>query len=193
MLWNYGSPFIVIDVESNGLYGQPFCVGAVLMDPGGRVLSDFISRCHLDQVPDEIVEEKIGPALDAAGIREDVDALADLNEKFLKWHMQHTKVIHPPQIWADVSFPVDAGFLRQMHTPQDGTVDMDAKRGWTPPYPLLDVSTLIAATGTDPLVNREEYARDLIGVRHGEKHDPRWDAELSGLCVITAQRILRDS
>ena len=198
MLWNGDSPFVVIDVESNGLYGQPFCVGAVFMDPGGRVLADFISRCPLDEVPEDIVEKTIVPALDKDGIHQDASSFQVLKDRFIDWHLSVTNpegasAWTPPPVWADVSFPVDVHFLRLMHTPSDLGVDGDMKRGWTPPFPLLDVATLIAATGRDPLVERRLYASELIGVREGMNHDPRWDAELSGLCVITAKRILETS
>ena len=198
MLWNGGSPFVVIDVESNGLYGQPFCVGAVLMDPGGRVLADFVSRCPLDEVPEDIVEKKIIPALDKAGIRQDAPSFQVLKDRFIDWYRSVTNpegknAWTPPPVWADVSFPVDVNFLRLIHTKSDLGANEDIKRGWCPPFPLLDVATLIAATGLDPLVERKLYAAELIGVTAGTNHDPRWDAELSGLCVITAKRLLETS
>lgn len=175
------NPFIVIDVESNGLYGQPFCVGAVVMDPGGRVLEDFIGRCPIDEVLEDFVEEKVVPALDGAGVKEDMKDLEHLQTTFISWRAGLPKQY---LTYVDVGFPVDVGFLR-------GLYKVDRKQGsnlWHPPYPLLDVASQLAAFGTDPLISREEYAKDLIGTRRGVAHDPRWDAEMSGLCVVKMER-----
>lgn len=179
---------LVIDVESNGLYGQPFCVGAVLMDPGGRVLNDFIGRCGIDEVPDDYVEKNVIPALDKAGIREDSYSFDDMAARFVEWHWSIFEVdygrLTPADVWTyvDAGFPVDVEFLRRL----------DGKKDWKPPYPLHDVATLIAAAGIDPDVNREAYAASLMGPRprRGAKHNPLWDAEVSGLCAIIAWRSL---
>jgi len=168
-------PFFVLDVESNGLYGQPFCVGAVLMDPGGRVLNEFISRCPLDQVPDDYVEENVLPALDEAGIKEDAGSLRDMQEKFVEWRGGFREELH---LYVDAGFPVDTGFLR----------GLEGLEGWKSPYPLLDVASQLAAMGTDPDSDRLMFVNDILGVRRGRKHDPRWDAEVSGLCVVMIER-----
>ena len=47
---------------------------------------------------------------------------------------------------------------------------------------------ILAGLGMDPDISRAEFAEDLVGVARGKKHDPLWDAELTGLCVIRAMR-----
>lgn len=172
-------PFIVIDVESNGLYGQAFCVGAIVMDYGGRVLSDFICRCPIDQVIEDFVEENVIPPLDAAGIEEDAKSPDELKEKFIEWYADASTCNpdsrRPIKVYVDVGYPVDTAFLYSL-------------RGMVGPYPLLDVATMLYAWGEDPLIKRSEFAADLIGTSKGHSHDPRWDAELSGLCIIKIQR-----
>jgi len=173
---------IVIDVESNGLYGQPFCVGAVLMDPGGRVLSSFLGRCGLDQVEDEYVLEHVIPAI--KDIEETFNALADLEVAFIEWYatVLRERSVHTI---VDVGFPVDSTFLSGLGMRDDNHGSL-----WQTlsPYPLYDLASILGGLGMDPDISREEFAEPLIGIARGEKHNPIWDAELTGLCVIRAMR-----
>ncbi len=174
---------VVIDVESNGLYGQPFCVGAVLMDRGGRVLQNFLGRCGLDQVEDEFVLKEVIPALE--GIEENHRDLADLEVAFIEWYAALLPNRAVPRVIVDVGFPVDCRFLYGLGARGDNHGEL-----WQTlsPYPLYDLGSILAGLGIDPDVSRAEFAEDLVGVARGKKHDPLWDAELTGLCVIRAMR-----
>ena len=174
---------IVIDVESNGLYGQPFCVGAVLMDQGGRVLGQFLGRCGLDQVEDEWVLEHVIPALD---INENYRDLKDMEKAFIEWFagVQREDRL-TPHVIVDVGFPVDGGFLYHLGMREDKHGELWRELS---PYPLYDLGSILAGLGIDPDVDRLEFAESLIGVAKGKKHNPLWDAELTGLCVIRAMR-----
>lgn len=174
---------IVIDVESNGLYGQPFCVGAVLMDQGGRVLGEFLGRCGIDEVEDEWVLENVIPVLQ---INENYPSLTALEEGFLQWFVGVHRADQPkPHVLVDVSFPVDGGFLYRLGLRGD-----DYGKMWRDlsPYPLYDLASIFAGLGIDPDINRLEFAGPLIGTAKGAKHHPLWDAEVSGLCLIRAMR-----
>lgn len=173
---------IVIDVESNGLYGQPFCVGSILMDRGGRILDQFIGRCGFDEVEDEYVLEHILPALE--GVPERFHALKDLEVGFIEWYATVLKN-REARVVVDVGFPVDIGFLRNLGRRRDNYGHL-----WQTlsPYPLYDLSSILAGLGVDPDVRREEFAEPLIGIASGDKHNPLWDAELTGLCIIRAMR-----
>lgn len=175
---------IIIDVESNGLYGQPFCVGAVLMDPGGRVMSTFLGRCGLDQVEDEYVLEHVIPAIEH--IKETFDSLQDLEVAFIEWYATMFRDRQAHTI-VDVGFPVDNVFLSGLGMREDNHGKL-----WQTlsPYPLYDVASILAGLGIDPDVSREEFAAPLVGVAAGRKHNPVWDAEMTGLCVIRAMRPL---
>ena len=172
---------IVIDVESNGLYGQPFCVGAVHMDCGGRVLSRFLWRCGLDQVEDEYVLEHVMPAIQHI---KEMDNLADMEKAFIEWYATVLRDNRAHTI-VDVGFPVDGGFLYRLGSRNDNHGELWRSLA---PYPLYDLSSILAGLGVDPDVSREEFAAPLIGVAVGTKHNPAWDAELTGLCVIRAMR-----
>jgi len=172
---------IVIDVESNGLWGQPFAVGAVCMTAGGRVLRTFRSRCNIDEVPDEwIVENEIEEKLSHFPL---VEGQRELIAGFVNWLIQEENLA--AGVFVDVGFPVDTGFLGLFKL-------LDPQWRKYAPYPLLEVSSIIMSAGASPRVDREEYAKELIGEKTGMAHDPVWDAEVSGLCVIRALRKLQE-
>lgn len=165
---------IIIDVESNGLWGQPFAAAAVRMTPGGRILRTFAMRCNIDEVPDEwIVANEIEPLLESLPKVEDPKALMG---EFIGWYSEEREY----NAFVDNGFPVDCRFMDLMR--------LDTTWQSIAPYPLYDVSSIIVAAGEPPNVNRFEYAKDLIGEKSGVAHDPLWDAEVSGLCAIRALR-----
>jgi len=179
---------LIIDVESNGLWGQPFAVGAVRMTSGGRVIRSFGMRCNIDEVPDEwVVNNEIEEMLEELPKVENPRALM---AAFIEWYSGEgitaairSGVDRGRNTFVDTGFPVDCRFLDLMR--------LDEKWQSLSPYPLYDVSSIIMAAGGPPNVDRLEYAKELIGEKKGTAHDPLWDAELSGLCAIRALRRLQ--
>jgi len=173
--------FNVIDVESNGLYGQPFLIGLVTMNWGGRVLDIKYFRCPIDEVIDDWVSDHVLPhVMTIKENYEDVKAMIDGFEEYVRMPGDSTL-----PMFVDCGFPVDFGFLHLV-----------GKRHWNSdelsPYPVHDICSILASHGLDPLIDREKYAQpmrgplgDRVGNR-GERHDPVWDAETSGLCMIRA-------
>lgn len=174
---------IIIDIESNGLYGQPFCVGAVRMDLGGRVLDRFIGRCPLDEVEDDYVLKNVVPAI--RDIERTHEIIEDLEAAFIDWYAEAINPDREVRTIVDCGFPVDCKFLHELGKRRDDHGDL-----WRllAPYPLYDLASVLAGLGVDPLVSREEFAAPLVGVARGRPHDPCWDAEISGLCVVRAMR-----
>jgi hypothetical protein len=50
------------------------------------------------------------------------------------------------------------------------------------PFPLHEVATLLLAAGVDPHIGRQSYAEEMLGGQTGTRHEPLWEAYLSG-CV----------
>lgn len=180
MLFEIPEEFFVIDVESNGLYGQPFCVGAVKMNWGGRLLARMAWRCPIDEVPDEWVEKNVLPNIDH--INETLSDVSELTKQFFEWYQfwLADSVASVP-FFVDAGFPVDYGFLYQV-----------GKKYWQDesPYPVHDICSILAALGLDPDLDRESFAAPLVGWTPSRmvKRDPAWDAEVSGLSLIRAVR-----
>jgi len=182
---------ISIDVESNGLYGQPFCVGAVEMDWGGRVLRGLISRCPLDEVEDDWVKENVLPSLKEVSLC--VADLSGLQDHFISWLkevMNGYGESDRPIVLVDAGFPVDCGFLYGAFRSIARSHEEDVQR--YSPYPVVDLSSILAARGIDPDVSRNEYASYLLGGRGMMKHHPLFDAEVSALCLVRAIRDMEE-
>lgn len=182
-MFNLPDVFDVIDVESNGLYGQPFLVGLVTMNWGGRVMDKRYFRCPIDEVIDDWVSDHVLPHV--MTIKENCKDIRDMIDKF----SERVRIPggSPLPMFVDCGFPVDFGFLHLV-----------GKRYWDSPelspYPVHDICSILSSYGLDPLINREKYAQpmrgplgDSVGER-GEYHDPVWDAETSGLCMVRAVR-----
>ena len=196
-------PIISIDVESNGLYGQPFCVGAIELDWGGRILRQFLARCPLDEVEDGWMMENIWPKL--KDVEETHESLELMERAFIEWfsmvitsrHKRNSKV--KPIVLVDVGFPVDTRFLyAAFHR-----MSRDSRRSYgdavkLSPYPLLDLGSILAGIGRDPDEDRRVLASWLREgappgeIRNGKLHHPIWDAETSALCLIKAIRMMEE-
>lgn len=167
---------ICFDVESDGLYGAPVAVGAVVVDGMGRIADRLLSvRRHVFVSP--YAREHVAPALEA--LEETAKSPADLCDHFWAW-LQRVVLAYPDaSLFVDCGFPVETSFLELC-------VDLDPSRERESPYPLHEVATLLHARGVDPDVSREEFVIDLLDGQAIRKHDPLWDAYVSALCVQRA-------
>ena len=178
---------ISIDVESNGLYGQPFCVGAVEMDWGGRVYRHFLGRCPLDEVEDDWVLENVIPALE--DIEETHKSLGEMQRDFVSWLCDAMARNKNAIVLVDAGFPVDCNFL--YNAIRSGSSESGHKwiREKYSPYPLIDLASVLAGAGLDPDANRIEMASSLTkSTIATSSHHPVWDAETSAVCLVLAIR-----
>jgi len=182
---------ISIDVESNGLYGQPFCVGAIEMDWGGRVIDEYVGRCPLAEVEDDWGKENVSPQI--TDIEEKYQSLEELGGIFRGWLARAVESSWrkgvKPIILVDVGFPVDQSFLygvfRSIRHKSPNIVKELS------PYPLYDLASILAGAGLDPDLSRADFSRDLKPSRTATHH-PLTDAELIALCLVLTIRILEE-
>lgn len=167
-------PFVVFDVESDGLHGEGFAVGwaVVELDPVGGVpilLADGIA---------------VGPAPQSNGwIRENVlphlptPTHADrrsVRDAF--WQVWEHWREEGARLAADVAWPVEARFLAAC------VDDAPATRSWGGPYPLIDISSVRLAAGLDPLGEEVRLPPELPA------HNPLADARQSSRLLTEALR-----
>ena len=175
------SRVLVFDVESNGLHGDGFAVGAVVINlESGEILDRFEARANIPGEVDSWVAENVLPNLEGMDITH--DNLTDLRTAFWTW-FQTAK--EDSLIFADVGVPVESRFLAACI---DDAVE---ERQWGGPYPLHEVATILLAAGENPDVNREEYVADEITDRTVRKHHPTWDSEVSALSLRKASMKLK--
>lgn len=156
------------DAETNGLWGQPFAVAALVYDENGNEMARFVGRCPIDGEVNDYVAKNVLPQME--GIEESHDSydalLADFAEFYLREKKDTTVIAH-------MAVPVESGVLKDMHT--CGLIgDFDG------PYPLIDLAGCLAQAGEDPTscdgyaekygvsVNATEFA--------GRTHNPLYDS-----------------
>ena len=168
-----------IDVEKNGLHGVAFAVGAVVLNGLGQEIGSFRARSPLVGHPRDFVQREVLPAL--VNFPETHSSPKILRAAFWEWF---STARSGASIFADCGWPSEARFFIAL-----AEDDFEA-RYLKGPFPLHEVSTLLLAAGIDPLIERAKYAGELLMGRTGCRHDPWWDAFVSGQCALKALRAL---
>jgi len=151
------------DVESIGLHGEGFAVGYVLIDDGVEQYAGYVAvDPAIARGP---VESRQWVAENVPHIVPSHDSLVQMRNAF--WdHLQAAKA-EGAIILSDCGWPVEANFLSAC------VADQPETRTWQGPYPLVDVSALVVATGGDPTATRERFPSELPA------HHPVSDARQS--------------
>jgi hypothetical protein len=176
--------FLVFDVESVGLHGEGFAVGAVEIDEGGGVVAEHRFSCpatraltgypsedkrHLAWIREHVPGERAGDASNYHNCR----SSCEVRDRF--WAVwQEFCATGGGYLAADVPWPVEARFLSEC-------VDDDlVRRNWKGPYPLIDIASVRLAAGLDPLGTCERLPDEQ------PEHDPLCDARQSARLLLEA-------
>lgn len=210
---------MVFDVESIGLHGEGWAVGHVTI-VAGKLMNPVWGYCPPSRAhgTDEgrawvaehcpwasgrnktalHTEHNLPPA-------HRLDSPEELRAWF--WSRWLTEKAMGTQLWVDVGWPVEARFLGQcvedvrpvVRSEGQQAIERWARRTieptpreWEGPFPLLDVSSYVQAlfaAGTDP---DEVIAGELVDGAGGKEllHHPLYDARVSALKLLTAERLL---
>lgn len=175
------------DVETNGLMGNAFAVGAILMDLETLAIEDsFQGKGHpLGDIPD-FVKENVLPAIKDLT---QYQSNAYMRYAFWNFYRRHSRDGYgSPRkdvlVIADVGFPVETSFIRLCME--------DAGDTWGGPYPLHEAATLFLALGLDTDFSRLEYGKQLHP-KDSEftNHNPLHDATVSAYAIAKAMAALR--
>jgi hypothetical protein len=162
------------DVESNGLQGTAFAVGAVLVDSKGKILDEFQARCPLPEPVDPWVKQHVLPPMkDMPQTHPDARSMRDA---FWEWYK-------PAKARADYAlacnpYPVEARFLIAC---QDDDLE---HRYFEHPFPLLDLGTLYVQSGARSGADRDKLVAEAIGSAENLEHHPRFDAWAAALVAL---------
>lgn len=128
------------DLETNGLHGSAFAVGAVLMGYDGTVLESFSARCEIVGEVDEWVQKNVLPVIDDMPIT--CKSYKELRDAFWQWYVN----TEPKADYVLVSngYPVEYKFLQECQ--QDNLEE----RYWQHPFPILDLASLLVQIGQKP-------------------------------------------
>lgn len=157
------------DAETDGLWGQPFAIGALVYDENGTEIDRFVGRLPESAVTDKWVKENVLPAIKDITVTHQryADLLADFAKFYLDNKADADIVVH-------MGYIVEAKLLRDMHA--SGLIG-----DWDGPYPLYDVSGNLQAAGADA-TSVDKFAQDNnlpIGEFVGGTHNPLYDSAVA--------------
>jgi len=172
-------PILCLDVESDGLYGEPVAVGAVLLDERGRLAESLLSvrDCVLT---DPFALRVVQPML--AKLPATVSTIRGLCDDFWRWYGRVRRSYEDALFFVDVGYPVETSFLERC-------VRLDDTRRGSSPYPVHEVATLLELVEGDADLGRVQYVADQI-TEPFAPHDPSFDAHVSALCARKALSVL---
>ncbi len=170
--------FLAFDVESNGLHGEAFAVGAILIRADAKILDEFTARCPIKGEVDEWVKDNVLPPL--KDMPEDQKTPKQLRSAFWEWYKAAKE--KADYVVVKNSYPVETRFLADC---QDDDLE---GRYWDHPFPLLDLASLLIQVGIKPLAVTYKLVEDKLDDQHLQHH-PRWDAWVTALAVIEALKL----
>jgi len=163
------------DCETNGLYGECFAVGAIVLSPEGLIIDKFSGIAQIEDVDNDWVKENVIPNL--AGLQQ-FPTRKQMRNAFWDFWMKHKDSCI---CISDFGVPVESGFFKQC------VLDDLENRQWNAPYPLHEVETLLIAKGVEPDTSRIKYSE--VNYDAVKQHNPIDDAYVSGLCWIKAMEV----
>ena len=151
-----GKNIFMFDVESDGLYGKGFAVGAVVANEMCEIVETFELKVDTS-ISSDWVEENVLPHLKDMPT---CNSTKELRTKFYEFYMKHKDTCN---IYSDCNYPVETNFLNDI-------VQDDENRCWNMPYPLMDI-----ATSDNINMSRSELYENTAGKKLRE-HNPLDDA-----------------
>ncbi|HVW23155.1 MAG TPA: hypothetical protein VHB51_01545 [Candidatus Saccharimonadales bacterium] len=171
-----GIKFLSFDLETNGLHGEAFAVGALLFDTlTGKVVDQFVARCPVGDEVDPWVKANVLPAI--ASMPQTHDDATAMRHDFWQWYLQAEAQCD--YVLVSNGYPVEYRFLLQCQ--ED---DLEA-RYWDHPFPLLDLTSLLLASGQDPSAKSQLITR-IVREGNFKRHHPLDDATIAALAASQA-------
>lgn len=169
---------VSIDAESNGLGGEIFAVGAVLVDQSTCVRSErWYGAIDCPAPVNPWVKENVLPHLPYRTHAKQEHML----ESFWLW-LERTLERTKATILVDVGFPVEGRLICDL-------MQSNPERAWKLNAPVLDLASLLVAHGFDGFdVPREQWARELGWTSKWQAHNPTDDAEIAAGAFLALAR-----
>lgn len=157
-----------IDAETNGLWGNPFAVAAIIYEEEtGKEISNVVFRLPNETVTNEWVKENVLPTLNFEITHE---SYAKMLQDFSKWYMENKE--DSTVLW-HMGHVVETHLFREMH--QLGFIG-----DWDAPYTPIEVSETLRLKGfapdsCDAIV--KEFGLEIKD--YGCAHNPLYDCEVA--------------
>lgn len=161
------------DIEANGLHGNAFAVGAVVLTADGKVHDEFSGRCDIEEKVDPWVADNVIPVISDMPVN--FGSYKELREGFWQWYLK----TEPEADYVLVSngYPVEYRFLLQC---QEDNLN---ERYWQHPFPILDLTSLLLAAGHDP-ASKNKVTSQIVKENQFYRHNPLHDAKIAALTAL---------
>ena len=160
------------DVESNGLWGAAFAIGAVLYEDGEEK-KKFYARCPIAGDVNPWVKENVLPQMEDMPVTHNTyEEMLSAFAKFFLENKADAKVIF------HMGVPVEARVVLHMH--EFGQIG-----DWDGAYPWIDVAGNLQQAGWDPTsVDAYNAANGIVVPQPeaGGTHNPLYDSRAAALC-----------
>lgn len=168
---------LCFDLETNGLHGQAFAVGALVIDAQGKTLDEFTARIPAVGELDEWVKDNVLPSI--TDMPETHKNYQDLRQAFWDWYIIARQ--ESDYVLVDNGYPVEYRFLL------DCQQDNITARYWQHPFPLIELSSLVLPLGGETS-KRQLQKKVMEQFGSFRPHHPLDDARLSALTAFAALR-----
>ena len=157
-----------LDAETNGLYGDAFAIGAILMDKEtGKEEKSFLARCLIDKRVDDFVRNNVLPVLsDVEDTHISYKAMLMDFIDFFKENKEDADVIVHMGVPVEAKLFIDAVNMGLMG-PFDG------------PYPLVDIAAYPEIWDSVDTYNKENGI--VVPDCFGGTHNPLYDCYAAAL------------
>ncbi len=176
---SHRTKLLSFDLESNGLHGKVFAVGAVVMGSDGQVLDEFSGRTEIGEPVDSWVAENILPVIKDMPITHKTPE--ELREAFWEWYLSAEP--KSDYVLVNNGYPVEYRYLLQAQE-----TDLD-KRYWQHPFPILDLSSLLILLDQDKKIIKQSIRTKYSSQLVGSLHHPLYDAKIAALAAFEAFRL----
>lgn len=154
----YANRTFSFDAETNGLYGQAFCISAVLFDENGDAEATFCGRCPIEGSVNPWVESNVLPQME--DIPETCGSYRELLGEFIAFFAEHSK---NSDVIVHMGVPVEAKLFID-------AVQMGIMGEFDGPYPLIDISALPEIN-----VSVDTYLKEKDVECDEQTHNPLYD------------------
>ena len=156
------------DAETNGLWGQAFSIGAVVLDESGSEVSRFVGRCPISGKVSDFVAANVLPEMES--IPENYHDYNSMLDAFMQFYMDNKT---DTDVIVHMGLPVEARLFFDAH-------NMDIIGDWDAPYPLIDISAFPEVRDSVDSYNVEHGI--TVPDFDGGTHNPLYDSMAAALC-----------
>lgn len=167
------------DIETNGLHGEAFAVGAVLVDAHLQVLDKFSGRTNIVGSVDLWVETHVLPVIKTMPMTH--TSYKNLREAFWDWFLKAQR--SADYVLVSNGYPVEYRFLLKC---QEENLE---ERYWQHPFPILDLTSLMIQAEGDA-TKRNALAKQTFETGGYSRHHPEHDALVSAILAFESFRRL---